>query len=421
MRKLIKIARLILASLLPTQTVKKSTVLIVGDIAEINQKNKKDKYFESIEKQLKKENIATQDIRFSSQIKNMFSFFRQDKIFLERCIKPKYFFRKIQISDENNYHKNFSSEGKKEINLYYQAAINILKKIKPHVILLIQHYGIRHAVVCAARKLNIPLIEFQHGNIRDDNIGYYFKEKINLPNYFIVDSEHSKNILKQGVYASDQIIPLGIPRYDKYSTKTKKAELKKKLNIQNKKLLFWPTQTHDTQMNKTGETIQNIKALFSALQKEKEWFLLIKLHPAENQKQSKKLYEKYIKKFNLKHVKVVHSNIIATQTCIQEADAIIIKHSTVGLESFLIGTPIINFELQKSHSLKVFKSVRTKLIINKKEDINKHLKQVLTKGYQQEFQKTREEFLKKRYVNFGSATKESVKFIKHIIYQKHRK
>jgi len=264
------------------------------------------------------------------------------------------------------------------------------------------------------------IIELQHGVITPGD-GYCYskklKNKIELPDYLITYGEYEKDLLtKKSIWNEDQIKALGCPRYDFLAYyKADKNKLKEKLKIPtNKKILFWPTQTHDSVMSKNYENELNSEEVFSTMKSNFDWFLIIKLHPNENYNKSYKFYSKYILKYNLDNVLILESDFISTYDCIFISNAVLIKHSTVGMESILLKKPVINFELKISWNLDIFKNLKTCLIIKEKGNLNKYLNTVTRLSYLRLFFKERDLFYKKHFANFGNSVEKVSSFLENV-------
>ena len=78
----------------------------------------------------------------------------------------------------------------------------LLKKINPKVLILENaHYGWEIPLIIIARKLNIPILEYQHGYIGVDHIAYNYPNKI----FHIIKSFLPDYFLTWGVYWSNNI------------------------------------------------------------------------------------------------------------------------------------------------------------------------------------------------------------------------
>lgn len=324
-------------------------------------------------------------------------------------------FIKICLS-EISFRKNYKTYMKK--NFYFFLKKD--KKIKK--IVMIDEYSVPNlALSKVAKNKKIKVFELQHGNIHANHPGYIYpkklKNKIALPDYLMTYGEYEKELLtKKSIWNENQVIPLGCPRYDFLATyKLNKNKLKEKLSIpKDKKILFWPTQTHDKLMSESGENELNSDIVFKSLKKQKDWFLVIKLHPGEDKNKSFKFYKSFINKYKLNSCVVLNYNDVDTYDCIGLSDALVLKHTTVGMEAILMNKPVINLELKKSWDISQFKFLKSALVVRQEKDLSLFLNKLLTKEYQKLFKRERDKYVKNHFTNFGDSTKKIVEFIKNV-------
>lgn len=398
--------------------------MFVGDISSIRKLydgNTANEYFYEIQKELKKQKIEYNEIVFPGYNLKDYKKLIKSQIPLESYITFTDFFNlgKIKNKDEfKAYIKLFEYPNYQLYSLafFYNVSKKMLEKIKPNKIILTCSYTIKYAMIVAAKELGIETIELQHGSITEDSKGYFLNgvKKYVLPDYFISYSKEEEELLtKKSFFGKLQMLPLGCPRYDFLNDyKTNKKEFIEKYNIsKDKKILFWATQPNDKSSTLLKEDSMNVECVFSTLQKKKDWFLIIKLHPRENYRESKKIYELINEKYNIDYL-LLESNQEITYDCIYVANATIIKHTTVGMESILMNKPVINFELVKNLPLNLFTELSSKLIIKKKKDLSKYLNLVLDYKYIKLFKKERKIYVKNHFANFGSSSKKIVEHIK---------
>jgi hypothetical protein len=303
-------------------------------------------------------------------------------------------------------------------NMYWLLRNNEIKKI----VLQDEYSLFGYSVVSACKKIpSCKSFALQHGIISPIHPGYIFPKKIeksyNFPDYLITYGDYEKELLtKKSCWNPKIIVPLGCPRYDFLkSYKVDKNKLKDKLGIpKDKKVIFWATQTHDPIMIENGENKLNIKIVFETIEKNKDWFLLIKFHPNENKNKSFKFYYHYKNKYNLDSIRILDYKDENTFDCICLADLIILTHSTVGMESLLMNKPIINLATKTNNFLEQYAELKSCLLVKKNKDLNKFLRLIQTKEYKDLFKKERKKYLKSHFSNLGFATKKIIKFIKSI-------
>lgn len=308
----------------------------------------------------------------------------------------------------------------KLLEYHYKNYFKFLKRSNFQKIIMYDEYSAPHyALITAAKNLNCKVISLQHGIINENHSGYIipkkYKDSYNLPDYLLTYGNYEKELLtKMSIWEESKVIPLGCPRYDPLSDYSiDEHEFREKYNIpKDKKILFWPTQTHDLTMSKNGENEVNAECVFKALNTLDDWFLIIKFHPNENEENSFKFYNGYKEKYNVKNCLILKYNEESTYDCIKLSECVIQKHSTVGMESILLNTPLINFELIKSADLSVFRELKSNLIIQREEDLAELLINVNTKEYIELFHDERKKFLGEHFCNFGHATEKISEYIK---------
>ncbi|MFW6046679.1 MAG: CDP-glycerol glycerophosphotransferase family protein [Candidatus Woesearchaeota archaeon] len=426
MKKLNYFLDLIVSKFCYSSNFGKIDILFLGDYGNLLYQGEYiNKYFLDIQQKLG--NYKYRELLMPNPSKSIFKKIGKSQIPLEALLpfpNPKFIIENKNNKAINAFinHLEWSSWQKFAMLYLYQGALNILKKLQPKVIVLKNSYSPCYVFIMAAKNLGIPTIELQHGVINNTHPGYVIPKRLRgkylLPNYIIVSSEYEKKILvEKSIFNKKQVKALGISRYDFLKHyKINKNDFRRKYGIaQSKKILFWPTQTHDRLMSQNKENELNAECVFSTLKEKKDWFLVIKFHPGENQYKSRKFYEFYAKKYKIKNYLILDSDNESTYDCIYVSDAVILKHSTVGLESLLMNRPILNFELKKSWDLSQFKNLDSCLIISKKDEFKNYLKLLDTSKYKKSFEAQRQKYIDMYFSNFGTATKENVRFIENVI------
>jgi hypothetical protein len=390
-----------------------SQVIIIGELSAIGPFGK-NRYFGSILDELKKKNFSFEEIKISS--KNIFLNFKfRNYNFIESYLSFFDFFRAFflknkLIKDYIIYNQN-SKLFELKIKLYYFMFRRLFLKNQTKLVLVSEHYSTEYAAIIAAKELGIKTIEIQHGIIHGNHpnfvISNRWKKKYILPNVLITYGVYEKQLLSSlNIWENTLILPLGVPRYDFLRTYSiNRRKILSKFNIpQGKKILFWPTQTHDKLMARTKENNLNADVIFKTISKKEDWFLLIKFHPGENKKESMAFYNNYKKKYNLSRVEIIDYSKISTYDLILISNCVILKHSTVGKEAILLNKPIINLELMKSWCLDEYKELKSSFIIKKEEELVNVLNSITTNKYMELFKKERKKYMQKHFCNFGCAS-----------------
>lgn len=113
-----------------------------------------------------------------------------------------------------------------EYNAEYSHYLKLLKRISPSVIFYVQ-YGIRKGMFSAAKTLNIPTVELQHGYVGYSHPAYSYPQSISLnSNIFLTDFffSFSKFWTAKTNYPVRNIVPIG---NNYYSIKDIKKSCKK--------------------------------------------------------------------------------------------------------------------------------------------------------------------------------------------------
>ena len=296
----------------------------------------------------------------------------------------------------------------------------LLNKSNFNLVILSDEYSLPGIMLVLSAKLKkIKVFAVQHGSIHNNHPGYVSRN-LNyfvMPDKFLVYGIHEENLLIKNNWNEKIINVIGCPRYDFLSNyKLNKNKLKKKLGIPlDKKILFWPTQTHDKLMIANGERDANTKTVMAALKNNPDWFLLLKFHPNENINFSTNFYNDAALSLNLTNIKILPFSSVNTFDCICFSDAVILKHTTVGMEAILMNKALINLELKDSWDLSQFKDLKSALIVKNEKDLSQFLKLVCSQDYQNLFKLSRKKYVKEHFANFGSANKELFKLIKNVI------
>lgn len=160
------------------------------------------------------------------------------------------------------------------IGLYKQVH-KIVKKINPKVLYIECAYSPTHLLfIYAAKKLNIPVVEYQHGLISEMHPGYIYNKKLDkldpVPDYICVYGAHFKNMIeKMNPKNNLKIIEYGyLFLYEKVLEKNKK-------NPQDDKFDYLITTQGELY---SSYWVSFIKEL---LHLDKECKILLKVHPNE--------------------------------------------------------------------------------------------------------------------------------------------
>ena len=167
----------------------------------------------------------------------------------------------------------------------YKKYIELLQKKNPKLVFLVVAYE-NKALVAACKKMNIEIIELQHGTISPYHLGYSYPENTRKFNDEIKEIEYFPDkILSFGDYwknacpfpiDSENIISMGFPYFEENSkTYMKVAEKKDNEQIGQQQILFISQGVIGKYLSKLAyETASNIND-------SKNYNFIYKLHPGE--------------------------------------------------------------------------------------------------------------------------------------------
>lgn len=165
----------------------------------------------------------------------------------------------------------------------YKKYIELLEKRNPKLVFLVVAYE-NKALIAACKKMNIEIIELQHGTISPYHLGYSYPERSMKLNNEIREIEYFPDkILSFGDYwknashypiDSDNIISMGFPYFEENSrTYMKMAEEKLNQESDNKQILFISQGVIGKYLSKLAYEI--------AENGNEDYQIIYKLHPGE--------------------------------------------------------------------------------------------------------------------------------------------
>ncbi len=213
----------------------------------------------------------------------------------------------------------------------------IIKSLKVKKVLVVDEADRPRCAIVAGNMLNIDTFALQHGLINATSIAYMIpsNQKILIPKNTFLWGEEFKHTLIENttVYKKEMLKVVGQPRTDYLYEKSKEY---KQENEKNKVNILFATQP----IRDLSEDSFNI--LCRAVSKLKNYNLLIKLHPGDN---NYEFYNETIKKYQINNVEVTKEKDL--YDCLLWCDVIISVHSTVVLEGAILGKPSICILLSK--------------------------------------------------------------------------
>lgn len=220
------------------------------------------------------------------------------------------------------------------------AAEKFIKIISPKKIIAIDEADRFRCFIYAGNLAGIKTFGIQHGIITEASVSYIIPslDKNYIPNMTFLWGNEFKKILieKTKVYDEDNVKIVGQIRTDYLYKKLKEIDCKSDNSNSIVKILYATQYIKDL-------TEEATEILFKSLSNyNKEYELLVKLHPADN---FFNIYDDLIKKYNIKNIKITKD--IDIYDAIIWSDVIVSVHSTVNLEALLLKKPSICILLSK--------------------------------------------------------------------------
>ena len=157
----------------------------------------------------------------------------------------------------------------------YRSYEKFLSKVSPSLIVE-SNNRVEHMIVNEiAKKSKIPTVELQHGIFHNELSGYYFPSDNSipqLPDYLLLFSEFSKEILLPCSVDESKLIPVGYPYFEK---QVKKYTSRAKLNSKSKTLVILSLPSPESL------ALEKLAIEIYPRLKELGWDIVFKLHPLE--------------------------------------------------------------------------------------------------------------------------------------------
>lgn len=233
-------------------------------------------------------------------------------------------------------------------------------------------YG--RALIIASKKSDIKTIGIQHGNIGENHIDYFHTgEELPCPIPDITavwGSCDHRALLESPLYNEENIVITGTPRYDvlsKANEKYSKEDLFERFKIDKDKIVAITTQPFPI----VSEREYWLKAVISTSKNIDDALFIVKPHPAEKVN----MHETICKDYGGDNV-IVTKNI-DTNELMYVADITITAWSTTGLESIILGTPLMTVNLTGQEDKMPYVKYGAAIGVNKEEDITIGIRNVL--------------------------------------------
>jgi hypothetical protein len=218
---------------------------------------------------------------------------------------------------------------------------SLIAFIKPQILFLQVAYT-NHALVAAAREVNIPVIEFQHGVIDRHHPGYSwtgyascYKNQMIIPNRLFVYGDYWQKELSDNGFWDNELRPVGSLRIDQYRNRPVLIDDEKNLSHNKTKKIIVTTQALDVE-RLISFIVEFLEIITTPVE------LFIKLHPREYNRQP---YEEAFSNYSNVHIVSGHEPP-STFELISMADYHASIHSTCHYEALGLGKPTIILPLK---------------------------------------------------------------------------
>ncbi len=210
--------------------------------------------------------------------------------------------------------------------------LRLLKLISPRIIIVAVSYG-KEDLIEAAKSLNIPVAELQHGVIYPMHFGYSFPgpnaTKLTFPDYLLVFGDFWAEVADYPI-GKDRIVSVGYPYME--------IEKEKLVQVKSKNKILIISQ------GGLGNSISSFAVELSQLVGEK-YEILYKLHPREIEGWQKRYSE--LIDANLTVIDTMDTSLyqLFSESCIQVgvSSTAIYEGLAFGLQTYLIDAPSVEF------------------------------------------------------------------------------
>lgn len=294
-----------------------------------------------------------------------------------------------------------------EVVEFMEAFKIFLKRAEPSLVFLADDSNdIPRAASYLCKKMGVPCVVSQHGNINSESIvvGEVFAIKRLVFGNFV------KNILKNKGVPIEKIKIVGSPLYDSLKEtqgmKRDKLKFKKSIGVQNneKIILF------NSSMGKPEDLDKKIEFFARIIKKHPDLKLVIKQHPAEySLSKYDNLYKKLAKKHNIPIV-VSRDKI---SNILNASDVFVSIFSTTIIEALALGIPIIILDTRKENNYESFpESKRVLEHVTELHYLDKVLMKILESKDTKPIIKNRENVLKNNAFKIdGKSTERIIEII----------
>jgi len=310
-----------------------------------------------------------------------------------------------------------SKEIKKSIYLSFSSILHILlikSVITKHnsKVLFMPHFSETDvkSFVIGAHDVGIPAICMHRGAVGlTSEYGTSNGDKILVPGLY------SKETFEKWGVPSEKIIPTGTPIFDDIiksldNTDCIQEQVREILKINSDiTIITYLTQSFGSRFDE-DDRMEEIRFIYSALNKFQDVFLIIKLHPTEV---STEIYSNVAKEMDLNNY-IVIKNEIKLDDLLLASKIAMTKNSTTGFNALLAGTRLIILGFNEDTLIdNPFADSKISDIVKNSEDLVRVIKSILE---DESNVQSREDILQFIKYHFNSLDSQSTQRIKDVIY-----
>jgi len=321
------------------------------------------------------------------------------------------------------FFRQFKSEmvsGYENFHLFTRAYTDIKPKI---LVLYNEKSVIGKSAILAAKKLGIPTLALQHGNISLSSTDDYFVARdficsdseidleskcCHLASTFSAYSHYAKEILvKHGGLLEKNIVVTGCPRWDVILNKDcfNRKEFLSNIGLNpKKKTIVVLSQALPVNMYRV---FFNDEVLKSIKQDIKEIQVIWKPHPRESEEEIKELVSKY------QIEDIIVRKDYPLFDVLNASDIVITVHSTAGLEALLFDKPLITLIPEGEREADLLKNTPAVLKVVNQKELTKAINLILSdESTRNILKKGRKELIKKNLFFKGNASQLNAEMIR---------
>ncbi len=298
-----------------------------------------------------------------------------------------------------------------------EVSEDLLKWGRPKAVVIHNETGFYgRAMIMACRKLGVRSIGLQHGNIGESQVEYVHAGSSDalpppIPDVTAIWSRWDMDLLaRDGFYTMDNLFITGVPRFDRLAfpeAHFNKERLRGKFNILPADRLIavitQPFFSHDEGKAWLTAVIGGIKGLKGAR-------VIVKPHPAE----SEKMAEEVIHSLNANIAMV--SKKVDIHELLYAADLSVTYYSTAGLESLILGTPLVTVNLSGQSDEIPYAEEKAAMGVYNAEQIGPVINDLLVNGVSDEIADGMKSYVERHAHRIdGQSSARTIQLIKKVI------